>query len=385
MVLAVGLSAREWALTSVIVRWYGSCGTVMRTESGVSEASLSRSSQLRRCIAAGIFTSALIGALLVPALAFAYPTDDGPFTCNQCHATDSVSGTEDWEGKGPHGYYAETTQKCEVCHTVHAAPGDSILLLTGPTVSASCLNCHDGTGGVGPYHAIEARGGSVVASHTVETTTVVPGGSTELSDVLSCSSCHSVHRTGTVAPFYRDSGYAFASQQLTLSDCLLRSDVNTDTPGAFPVYGAQWCASCHDERHSQAASVNNHPVETSFSFGYGEVTSTPGAEGPARDREQPALGGYILGMGQTNGGYVMSPVDASPDGRVEARRAPLCMQCHEDARNVESTYTADYTGDDPSADNPLFLSFPHQGTNPSFLVETDDDLCLNCHAVTLLP
>jgi len=30
-------------------------------------------------------------------------------------------------------------------------------------------------------------------------------------------------------------------------------------------------------------------------------------------------------------------------------------------------------------DNPRYQVFPHESDNPSFLVETDDDLCLNCH------
>jgi hypothetical protein len=36
-------------------------------------------------------------------------------------------------------------------------------------------------------------------------------------------------------------------------------------------------------------------------------------------------------------------------------------------------------------DNPLFQNFPHETTNDNMLVETNDDLCLNCHPATALP
>ena len=176
---------------------------------------------------------------------------------------------------------------------------------------------------------------------------------------------------------------------LTLSYCLLRSDVNTDTTDAFPVYGSQWCASCHDERHSQSGTVTNHPVGTSYTVGYGEVTTTIGVgllRGPYGSPEA-AAGDYMLGMGQTNAGYVMYPADEVPDGRVENRQDPICQQCHEDARDVETAYNADYSDPDPVAAgyNPLYLTFPHQSTNRGLLVETADDLCVNCHPVSMLP
>jgi predicted CXXCH cytochrome family protein len=36
-------------------------------------------------------------------------------------------------------------------------------------------------------------------------------------------------------------------------------------------------------------------------------------------------------------------------------------------------------------DNPRFQNFPHETENPQLLVETDDDLCLNCHTPANLP
>lgn len=341
-----------------------------------------------RCGRVAVVFMCVLAFALVPATAFGFsdPAFVSPYSCNQCHSTSSASST-DWEGKGPHGLYTATTSKCVVCHSVHQAPAAGVLLLTDATLSGSCLSCHDGTGGTAPYDAIAARGGTVVSDHSVDTTSVIPGGSVELSSLAGCGNCHSVHRAAVVAPFYRDSGIAHASQQLASSDCLLRSDVNTTTANAYPVYGAQWCASCHDQRHSSSGTLN-HPVKTSFAAGYGEVTTTAGLAGyPTRAYGDGSDGTFFVGMGQTNAGYVMAPVDASVDGRVENRQDPICQQCHEDARNVSTAFKANYRDPDPIAEgyNPLYLTFPHQSTKPHLLVETYDDLCLNCHASEDLP
>ena len=39
----------------------------------------------------------------------------------------------------------------------------------------------------------------------------------------------------------------------------------------------------------------------------------------------------------------------------------------------------------PGTVNPTFQNFPHETENPNMLVETNDDLCLNCHPATALP
>lgn len=317
-------------------------------------------------------------------VAYGYPTYTGPFTCDQCHA---VSGEgSSWDGSGPHKGYTTTTRKCVVCHTVHVAPAESVLLLQGPTVSAACQSCHDGTGGIGVYRTIEAYGGSVAASHSCDATSVVPGGSSPLDGPLSCAHCHSAHGSRTVAPFLRDGGRAFSADEYVYSDCLLRSDVATTVPGAYPRYSGRWCAACHDQRHSDSPATVNHPVESSVLWGYGEVTSTVTLE--SWRLFDPGVG-YAVGMGRTNAGYLMASVDETGDGRVEVRRAPMCQQCHEDARDVEAVFSADYThrGTDPwnLPANPEFTTFPHQTTNPSMVVERGDDLCMNCHDVRGLP
>lgn len=349
-----------------------------------------------RMITALLLAVASVLALFVfptAAHAFATWTEAAPgnpiqgATCPQCHSTTSAGDVGTWDGSGPHANYSTTTSKCKLCHDVHVAPDDSILLLRGATVSQTCLMCHDGTGsGIGPYDAIEAHGQVVVGEHSVEVTNIIPGGSTPLSGTLSCGDCHSVHGSNTVAPFLRDTGRAYSPDAYVTSDCLLRNDVASGVVGSTPEYGAKWCASCHDQRHSGAALVNNHPVDSDAAWGYGDVQSTID---PAV-WWQPALAG-TLGLGRTNSGYIMAPVPSSGDGRIELanRRSPMCQQCHEDERDVEGTFSADYTfrGTDEwnTPVNPAFVTFPHQTTSANLLVEEWDDLCLNCHAVAELP
>jgi Doubled CXXCH motif (Paired_CXXCH_1) len=43
------------------------------------------------------------------------------------------------------------------------------------------------------------------------------------------------------------------------------------------------------------------------------------------------------------------------------------------------------TSGDAGTDNPPFQNFPHETVNAKMLVETNDDLCLNCHPADKLP
>lgn len=344
-----------------------------------------------------MLTALLWAWLVYPALGFAPPIGgEGTgttvpfnlFSCDRCHAVDSQAPPAD--GSGPHGNYTTTTAKCGVCHDVHNAPAGGVLLLRGATVSAACLTCHDGTqSGIGPYDTIEAHSGVVAAEHSVDVTNVIPGGSSPLSGNLACSDCHSVHGSNTVTPFLRDSGFAGTTyiggaDAYVTSDCLLRADVNGIS---VTEYGALWCAACHDQRHSNSMTTINHPVDNTPTWGYGDVISTVTLDSW---RAGPYDGsGNAIGMGRTNGGYIMAPAAEAGDGRVLARRDPMCQQCHEDARNVNEVFSADYTyrGAEPwnTPVNPEFLTFPHQTSNVRMLVETYDDLCLNCHPVSGLP
>lgn len=354
---------------------------------------------LKRYMPGVLAAAAALAVVMLPGLAHAYPTwtEAAPAnpvqgaTCDQCHSTTSSGGVGNWNGSGPHKSYSTTTKKCTLCHAVHAAPATSVLLLRGATVTATCQMCHDGTGAtVGVYATIEAQGGTVRASHDVDVTNIIPGGGS-LADNLGCGDCHSVHGSNTVTPFLRDSGRAFRAGEYVVSDSLLRRDVNGVTVNE---YGAEWCAACHDQRHSASLTVKNHPVATDADWVYRNVVSTLTAA--TEHKDNPSFGGDGIadGLGHTNGAYIMGPVASSGDGRIEEanRKRPMCQQCHEDARNVEAIFQGDYTHrGNPVTEpwlapvNPEFETFPHQTTSSRLLVEEWDDLCLNCHAIAALP
>lgn len=331
--------------------------------------------------------------IALPAAAFGYDhTDDRAtrggtvsFSCEDCHVTweggvfDGVTypagadaGDHAKDGAGPHGYYRSDTDKCRMCHTVHNAPATSVLLLPAATIEAACFSCHDNTGASGVYSAIEARGGSVVASHSIDTTTNVPGGSFDLTANLSCPSCHSVHRATAVEVFRTDREVTMLGGA-KVSNALLRDDVGGKPRGTYTEYGADWCAGCHDQRHS-GGSVVNHPTEastTSGAFDYGSVASVKAVDDQTTE---------IVGLGGSNFGYVMP----YPRTDEQVGHDPICQQCHEDARNVGVPGAAvAFSSTTPT--NPAYYSFPHQGTNVNFLIEEHDDLCMNCHPVIQLP
>jgi predicted CXXCH cytochrome family protein len=348
-------------------------------------------------------SSAFLVALLVPALAFAFHTDgretrNGALVaCPDCHVTwtggSDAGGSPATPGSGPHGFYRTDTGKCRMCHTVHKAPADSIMLLPAATIQDTCFTCHDNTGATGVYSAIEARVGpsAVVASHSIDATTHVPGGSEDLSTNLSCQSCHAVHRATTVAAFRTDRELTVGdSGGYKLSNALLRDDVGGKARGTYGFYGADWCAGCHDQRHSESSVVINHPVETSDTpdfFNYGRVAAVTAADETSTEILEDILGAGT-GLGHTNFGYVMPWPRTTGTGGQDPHK-PICQQCHEDARDVGVPGAA--VGMVPSADgstdatNPVFYSFPHQSTNPRLVIETYDDLCLNCHPPGSLP
>jgi len=260
--------------------------------------------------------------------------------------------------------------------------------------------CHDGTGGRGVYGAIQAETGSAPgAQHRVDQTNLVPGGDASTGatatlafsgpdGTLSCSDCHSPHGANTVAAFKGDRRrvpYSTTSReewQQTESDRLLLQ--NPGNAAAVPVaeYGSDWCITCHKGRMSGApAYVANHPGDSgSGAFTYGNV---------AKLSQDASTTTTVMGpLGGDNRGYLMPYLSSGTTRTPEqVGHAPICQQCHEDTRFVGTMAGAeasaapfvaslDGTG---TAGNPRFQNFPHEAQNPHLLVETNDDLCLNCH------
>lgn len=315
---------------------------------------------------------------------------------------------------GPHGGYTTGTTACGICHTVHNATTSNRLLL-GETIKATCLICHDGTGGRGVYGTIAARGLTVGGQHSIETTSEVPGG--QASDggsatmafsgpdaTLTCSDCHSPHANDCVTPFLgeRQRLPEGGLKDVGVSNRLLRRHPGGVT-AAVDEYGSDWCLACHKGRASGLAGVMNHPVESSATIASPYNYRQLGIIGPGPyPTSETTLG--AVGINTKFSAYNLAYLMPYPRTGAQTGHLPICQQCHEDTRFV-GTLSADGTQANPSTssvtitiggdgrnpdDNPRFQNFPHETTGYRLLVEatttaTSDDLCLNCHPATVLP
>lgn len=232
----------------------------------------------------------LSALIFLPGVAFGY-AEGGSVTfpggdCVPCHQGDWVAVRQ-----GLHGGFTATTDKCDVCHNVHVAASTSKLLIRA-TGTATCLACHDGTGGRGVYGVIKARTGvdptiSGGAHRSVTpVTNLVPGGDpgggdrteTEYSDdtgFLGCGDCHSPHGSNIVAQYSteRARNYNIDLYKSQSTNLLKQRPNGSDT--TTTVYGSDWCAGCHRGRHSGGGAVN-HPVDSTYTYDNVPLSSWPG-------------------------------------------------------------------------------------------------------------
>jgi predicted CXXCH cytochrome family protein len=355
-----------------------------------------------------------------------YPPAGGE-SCLVCHGPNGGAYAGQGNGKGPHGLYTTTSDRCASCHTLHDAPSSN-KLLPAATTTGTCFACHDGTGGHGVYGTIAARGGSVGASHSIDTTfgtNVVPGGDPTTGGdrtqafkgaggKMGCNDCHSPHNSNTVNEFAGDRQRTTVLWMLAneTSNKLLKQRPTGATTATLE-YGSDWCAGCHNGRVSDGMVVN-HPVETSATHGadafiYRSAAILASADTTTGSTILGQIGGWnrpphIPGMHGPpepaddygmNRGYLM-PYPRTTGAGGQAGHAPICQQCHEDSRKA-GNLSADgsqarsapmvITSEDGSSttDNPRFQNFPHETVNAKMLVETGDDLCMNCHPPAMLP
>jgi hypothetical protein len=345
------------------------------------------------------------------------------YDCGTCHL-----GFEGEHGRGPHGNfiandYMGPTEKCAMCHTLHGGSSPSVKLLPRATLGSSCDACHDGTGGYGVYGSLKARGLTPGAQHRIETATVVPGGhGTTGGDrtgafrgqdgTLTCSDCHTPHGTANtmVNPFVGDRQRTTLrwqnsdAQHHVLASTKLLKRLPTGAAAPVSDYGSDWCLACHAGRPS-GGSLHNHPVDslvsTTTPFIYANV-AVPITGAATRATKLLGMGGWGRpgdpwvdpAEYAGNRGYLM-PYPRSTGAGGQNGHKPICQQCHEDSRDVGSldatglaiTTPLQITHEDGkvATDNPRFQNFPHETENARFLVETADDLCLNCHPTGELP
>ncbi|MDO8914662.1 MAG: cytochrome c3 family protein, partial [Coriobacteriia bacterium] len=231
-------------------------------------------------------------------------------------------GPDATSGKGPHGLYSKTSDRCGACHTVHASTGAK--LLPAATVTSSCFVCHDGTGGRGVYGAILARTSvQPQGGHRYNQVSSVPGGSSTNGGssstlvfkgdggTLSCGDCHSPHDSNTVTPYRverwrtpqsntNDHSAPGLTYRNATTSHLLRRNPGGSTATAT-VYGSDWCLACHAGR-GNTGSLHNHPVDTTLTAG-GDPFTYDSVALLASDTMTDTT---VLGsMAETNRGYLM--------------------------------------------------------------------------------
>lgn len=347
---------------------------------------------LKICIAAVAVVA--MGAL--PAFAYSESTSTaGATTCADCHGL--MSRTQETSmvapgRKGPHGGYTTGTQKCATCHVAHLSEGNNALL-PAATIADTCETCHDGTGGGGVYGTIYARTSEEPSStHSIgddsfnaSGTVTVPGGTSTGAELkttftgeggsLTCTDCHNPHDSDTVEPFIGDRSRSTSDSSTGLASNRLLRRLTSKGTTSVADYGSDWCASCHKAAHPAGGSASFvHGVDgIADGFAYNKVIRRSQYDTITASAVATDLGGSNLG-------YIMTTDTAQP--------APICQQCHEDARHVGDTVpltvnsvTESFTvnTDGIGGGNPQFQNFPHEGRNSDMLIEHDDDLCLNCH------
>jgi hypothetical protein len=164
-------------------------------------------------------------------------------------------------------------------------------------------------------------------------------------------------------------------------------------------YGAGWCATCHTGRASRHATesglMQDHPVMQDDHYTYDELPVVTGVA---------STDTTIAPLGQSNRGFVMPSApggDPTTKTALQEGYAPLCQQCHEDARDVgpsvrdtnptlqDASQEFNVTQPDGASatDNPRFQVFPHESASEDFLVREPAPsadpyaLCLSCHSL----
>jgi hypothetical protein len=355
-------------------------------------------------VVAALSLAVALSAIASSAYAFpetAYPGrsefGDGCWGSN-CHGPNNTDGT------GPHGNYSNTSNICGICHTLHDAASDSYKLLPRSTVTDTCFFCHDGTAasGKGVYGAIAGRGLTVQASHSCTTTNIVPGGAADGGSatmafseggMLGCGDCHSPHGRNTVNR-YRSNRARNSVNDTFRNPPLLSSKLLRSRPGGVATatmdYGSDWCLACHQGRGSGGSMVVNHPVDSTATI-VGPFTYSRVAMMASDTSLETTIGsmGRLVTIAEFRVRHNRAFVMPYPRTVQQAGHAPICQQCHENARAVGAVGAVEPSpvgldGTNAAA-NPRFNTFPHESTNASFLVEVDDDLCMNCHPADQLP
>jgi len=216
----------------------------------------------------------------------------------------------------PHGDYATTTNKCQVCHAVHRARSGGVVLSAVPKAGSGSLTpdqpcgfCHGEDG-----------------AFSVVTVAAPSDGSIDLHGA--CTVCHAASPHGTGSSAFPVLG---ASLLNTRADASLAADIVAgrngltaemfETSSTVAALGrtlavGYLCQSCHefgDSGHHRAFAVN-------------VAGATPGSSSP------DGLTGHRVGADATDDWNASGSFGASYTGRIAFGDADTCEACHDAKR-----------------------------------------------------
>ncbi|MEM2174810.1 MAG: cytochrome c3 family protein [Candidatus Micrarchaeia archaeon] len=201
----------------------------------------------------------------------------------------------------PHSNYATTTNKCKVCHTVHDAPG-TYKLLSASSAETACDYCHAPGGQGSSLYVYTVSNPS--SEHTLGSAlSGTPISTKNLSGMLYCFTCHSVHGANAMAQY------------------ILKVDPAGD--GGTASNANMFCADCHDK----ATASNSHIMTTASNqkaFMDSTNCSSCHAEPGGSNGDYPHTAGSYKFLGEGRSGTVVSTaVDNN------------CLKCHWDSTGNE--------------------------------------------------
>jgi hypothetical protein len=359
-----------------------------------------------------VMALAIVFVFALSATAFAV----GPFLTNDAMNTPDFPGYVQWawaeanagETGSPHGNYSTTTQKCQVCHSVHRADPAGVVLTaidTAPLTSytESCSFCH-GTGATFSTKIVNTAADGTLSPHG------------------NCNRCHIASPHGAGASIYPVLKASLINKN---ADGAITYDTANSINGLVPADGAAGgmfydeaslqaktlgtgylCASCHSSVPNPdgttghlAFAVNEPGGEPSYTysgaFSTGHQTGhRVWATASTTWNQDGGMGAYYTGGGAAGATsqVAFNPVGGSTLG---------CVSCHDAKVGSTFVFPHGYANSDETAYAPkselgssliwLTTASNASGSDRAVLgadVAVDnvqlskDGLCIKCHVST---
>lgn len=287
-----------------------------------------------------MFALAMVVAFVLAFASVAYATwgDSGYITTGQM-----VGATAEVAPYNPHGPYDTTSRKCAVCHAVHNADPNGVILLK-VTGGDPCVYCHVTTDA-----GVKIVYDGTTAKYTSDSEFAHNQFTGASMTNFGCRNCHTVHGAG--AATISDSVGNLKDVGTTYANAIKPSHVTSGFADGTPANLTEWCSGCHPY----------------YNTGYNGAT-------------------HVMKAATVNYDNAASTLDTT----VAWRSSANCKSCHDSNVSTNGTIRT------PTA--PATLStykFPHYTSGARFLTSAAssaaaatqvtagqasyDGVCLKCH------